>query len=86
MSKDEKAALLIVEDDPGCRKQMRWSFDANDTVVASDREGALAQLRRYEPAVVTLDLGLPPDSEVPPKGSPRSSRYSPSPRIRKSSS
>ena len=68
MSKDEKAALLIVEDDPGLQKQMRWSFDANDTVVASDREGALAQLRRYEPAVVTLDLGLPPDSDGASEG------------------
>ncbi|BAL23402.1 PEP-CTERM-box response regulator transcription factor [Azoarcus sp. KH32C] len=52
--------LLIVEDDPALQKQMRWAFDAFETVLAEDREGAITQLRRYEPAVVTMDLGLPP--------------------------
>ena len=60
MNKD-KEILLIVEDDPGLQKQMRWSFDAFETLVAGDRESALVHLRRHEPAVVTLDLGLPPD-------------------------
>ncbi|WP_264766220.1 PEP-CTERM-box response regulator transcription factor [Marinobacter fonticola] len=41
---------------------MRWCFsDAVEVVVASDRENALTSLRRFEPQVVTLDLGLPPD-------------------------
>lgn len=61
MSKDEKRSLLIIEDDLGLQKQMRWSFDDKETIFAVDRESALAQLRRYEPPVVTLDLGLPPD-------------------------
>ncbi len=52
--------LLIVEDDPALQKQMRWSFDDYEVVLASDRESALAQIRRYEPAVITMDLGLPP--------------------------
>ena len=56
----EKRTLLIVEDDPALQKQMRWAFDGFETVVASDRESALAQVRRHEPAVVTMDLGLPP--------------------------
>ena len=68
MSKDEKKILLIVEDDPGLQKQMRWSFDANETLVAGDRESALAQLRRHEPPVVTLDLGLPPDPDGASEG------------------
>jgi len=68
VNKDEKTALLIVEDDPGLQKQMRWSFDTSETVTAADREGALAQLRRYEPAVVTLDLGLPPDPDGASEG------------------
>ena len=67
MSKD-KRMLLIVEDDPGLQKQMRWSFDAYEVVVAGDREGALAQIRRHEPAVVTLDLGLPPDADGASEG------------------
>ena len=51
---------MIVEDDPALQKQMRWAFDQYETVVASNREEAIAQLRRHEPAVVTMDLGLPP--------------------------
>ena len=57
---EKRPVLLIVEDDLALQKQMRWSFDAFETVVANDRESAIAQLRRHEPAVVTMDLGLPP--------------------------
>ncbi len=54
--------LLIVEDDPGLQSQMRWCFSGDlEVSLASDRETALACLRREEPEVVTLDLGLPPD-------------------------
>ncbi len=53
--------LLIVEDDPGLQSQLRWSFDGYNVLVADDRESALACLRKNSPAVVTLDLGLPPD-------------------------
>jgi len=41
---------------------MRWCFSEDlEVSVASDRESALATLRRFEPDVITLDLGLPPD-------------------------
>jgi two-component system, NtrC family, response regulator len=53
--------LLIVEDDPGLQSQLRWCFDGYEVIAAEDRPGALAQLRRHEPAVVLQDLGLPPD-------------------------
>ena len=59
-TQDKRRTLLIVEDDPALQKQMRWAFDACETVAASDRESAIAQLRQHEPAVVTMDLGLPP--------------------------
>jgi two-component system NtrC family response regulator len=58
-----KRKLLIVEDDIGVQKQLRWSLDEYEVVFAGDREAALAQLRRHEPAVVLQDLGLPPDAE-----------------------
>ncbi len=57
---DERPILLIVEDDLGLQKQLRWSFDRYQVVFAEDRSSAIAQIRRHEPAVVTLDLGLPP--------------------------
>ncbi|WP_417544125.1 PEP-CTERM-box response regulator transcription factor [Marinobacter sp.] len=54
--------LLIVEDDPGLQSQMRWCLSEDlEVTVASDREAALTAIRREEPDVVTLDLGLPPD-------------------------
>jgi len=64
----QKPKLLIIEDDPGLQKQLRWSLDAYDVVVAGDREAALAQVRRHEPAVATMDLGLPPDPDGSTEG------------------
>ena len=62
MSDDAKTGpLLIVEDDPELRRQLRWSFDEYQPVFAENREEAIAALRRHEPAVVLQDLGLPPD-------------------------
>jgi two-component system, NtrC family, response regulator len=58
-----KPTLLVVEDDPGLQTQLRWSFDKYEVVIAGDRVSAIAHLRRYEPAVVTLDLGLPPEPD-----------------------
>jgi two-component system, NtrC family, response regulator len=53
--------LLIVEDDPGLQKQLKWSFDQYETVIAGNRSEAIAAIRRHTPSVVTLDLGLSPD-------------------------
>ena len=58
-----KGTLLIIEDDPGLQKQMGWSFDGYELLFADNREQALAQVRRHEPPVVTMDLGLPPDPD-----------------------
>ena len=65
----EKARpLLIVEDDPALQKQMRWAFDQFETLVAKDREEAMVQVRRHQPAVITMDLGLPPDPAAVSEG------------------
>jgi two-component system, NtrC family, response regulator len=55
--------LLIVEDDPGIQSQLRWCFEDYEVIAATDREAAIAELRRHEPAVVLQDLGLPPDED-----------------------
>jgi two-component system NtrC family response regulator len=65
---EARKPLLIVEDDPALQKQMQWAFDKYETIVANDRESAIAQLRRFEPAVVTMDLGLPPHPDDPTEG------------------
>ncbi len=63
-----KGVLLIVEDDPGLQKQLKWSFDGYEVLVASDRDAAIAVVRRHEPAVATVDLGLPPDPDGASEG------------------
>ncbi len=64
----QSAPLLIVEDDLALQKQIKWSLDRFDSVTASDRESALVQFRRHQPAVVTMDLGLPPDPDSVSEG------------------
>lgn len=54
-------SLLIVEDDPGLQKQLKWSLDNYEIILAGNKAEAIAALRRHMPSVVTLDLGLPPD-------------------------
>jgi two-component system NtrC family response regulator len=68
MNEAKRKPLLIVEDDPALQKQMRWAFDKYETVLAGGREEALAQVRRFEPAVATMDLGLPPKPDDPEEG------------------
>lgn len=68
MSSEKLRPLLIVEDDPALQKQLRWSFDQYDTLTAGDRESALTQIHRHSPAVITMDLGLPPDADSVSEG------------------
>ncbi|MBV7534782.1 PEP-CTERM-box response regulator transcription factor [Duganella sp. sic0402] len=63
-----KHKILVVEDDPGLQKQLYWALDDYEVVVADNREAAMAQLRRHQPAVVTMDLGLPPDADGASEG------------------
>ncbi|NJC34613.1 two-component system NtrC family response regulator [Sphingomonas jejuensis] len=60
--------LLVVEDDPGLSKQLRWAYEDYEVVVAGDRASAIDALRFHEPKVVTLDLGLPPDPDGTTEG------------------
>ena len=68
MAGAQASPLLIVEDDLALQKQIKWSLDRFDSVTASDRESALVQFRRHQPAVVTMDLGLPPDPDSVSEG------------------
>ncbi len=68
MSNAGPPPLLIVEDDLALQKQIKWSLDRFESVTASDRETALVQLRRFNPSVVTMDLGLPPDADSVSEG------------------
>ncbi len=65
---DTKRRLLVVEDDPGLQRQLRWNFENHDVLIAGDRSSALDQVRSARPPVVTLDLGLPPDPDGASEG------------------
>jgi len=57
----KKGKVLVVDDDLGIQKQLKWALSDFEVTFAADRPSAISQLRRFEPSVVTLDLGLPPD-------------------------
>jgi len=57
----EKPKLLIVDDDADLRTQMKWALAGDyEVLLAEDRQNALNVVSKEQPAVVTLDLGLPP--------------------------
>lgn len=61
----ENTTLLIVEDDLGLQKQLKWHFSEGEynVVLANDFETAIEALRMHEPSVVIQDLGLPPHED-----------------------
>ncbi|MEO6113682.1 MAG: PEP-CTERM-box response regulator transcription factor [Sphingomicrobium sp.] len=66
--KGELPVLLIVEDDEGLQRQLKWAYEGYRVVIAGDRTAAIELVRLHEPAVVTLDLGLPPDPDGTSEG------------------
>jgi len=68
MTTEKTRTLLIVEDDLALQKQIKWSLDRFESVTANDRDSAMVQLRKSNPAVVTMDLGLPPDADSVSEG------------------
>jgi len=68
MSAEQKPFLLVVEDDAGLQRQLRWAYDDYEVMIAGDRAAAMEAVRTLQPAVVTLDLGLPPDADGTSEG------------------
>jgi two-component system NtrC family response regulator len=62
MTEKKLKPLLVVEDNPGLQKQLKWAFEGYKVDVAGDRESAIELLKKNGAPVVTLDLGLPPDA------------------------
>lgn len=59
---NQQPRLLIIEDDESIRTQMKWALAQDyEIFTAGDRADALEIVRQEKPAVVTLDLGLPPN-------------------------
>jgi two-component system NtrC family response regulator len=61
--------LLIVDDDEEIRTQMKWALAKDYEILqAEDRVSAIEAFRSAHPAVVLLDLGLPPNPGNPEEG------------------
>ena len=57
----DKPKLLIVDDDESIQLAMKWAFAQEfEILLACNRQEAIEIFRREQPALVTLDLGLPP--------------------------
>lgn len=65
---EAKTKILVVDDDTGIQRQLRWCFDDYNVSVAGDREEAIAKFRATMPPVATVDLGLPPDPDGASEG------------------
>ena len=61
--------LLIIDDDSGIRKQLKWGLEGDYKVLlAEDALKGLELYRKHSPKIVTLDLGLPPDADGATEG------------------
>jgi len=60
--------ILIVDDDQGIQAQLKWGLEGYDVITADSRSNAIEQFNTHHPALVTLDLGLPPDVEGTTEG------------------
>jgi len=61
--------LLIVDDNPDIRQQLKWGLSEDYTVLlAEDVAEGLAIFKKHQPKVVILDLGLPPCVDTSEEG------------------
>jgi two-component system, NtrC family, response regulator len=60
--------ILLVEDDVGLQKQMRWALSPYVVEVANSRAEAMGKVSSSTFQVVILDLGLPPDENGASEG------------------
>lgn len=60
--------LLIVDDDPGLLRQLRWAFSDHKVYPVSTRQEATDLVRKDPMPVAIVDLGLPPDPDGASEG------------------
>jgi two-component system, NtrC family, response regulator len=61
-------SLLIVDDDSGLLRQLRWAFSEHRVYAAGNRRDAIGLMREHHAPVAILDLGLPPDPDGASEG------------------
>ncbi len=69
MIQQSKTKLLVVEDEPGLAKQLKWGLsDRYEVLIAGNRTDALSMVETEKPPLISLDLGLPPDPDGTSEG------------------
>jgi two-component system NtrC family response regulator len=64
-----KSKVLIVDDDPEIRTQLKWALAADyELSFAENRSQAMNQFKTIQPHITLLDLGLPPRPHDPDEG------------------
>jgi two-component system NtrC family response regulator len=61
-------SLLIVDDDAGLLRQLRWAFSDHKVYPAGTRQEAVDLVKKENIPVAILDLGLPPDPDGASEG------------------
>jgi len=64
----QERRVLLVEDDLGLQKQMRWALSPYVVDLAVSRKEAVERILSFAYRVVVLDLGLPPDENGATEG------------------
>ena len=64
----EERRILLVEDDLGLQKQMRWALSPYVVDLAASRTEAVEKVSEFAYRIVVLDLGLPPDENGAAEG------------------
>lgn len=63
------ARILLVEDDEALRKQLVFTLENDNTVFeAGNRNQAVSALKKCNPEIAIIDLGLPPNEHSPEEG------------------
>src|SRR6201998_788147 len=60
--------LLLVDDDAGLLRQLRWAFSDHKVFAAGTRQEAIDFVKREPIPVAIVDLGLPPDPDGASEG------------------
>ncbi len=60
--------LLLVDDDTGLLRQLRWAFSDHKVFAAGTRQEAIDFVKREPIPVAIVDLGLPPDPDGASEG------------------
>ena len=65
----KQPGLLLVDDNPEIREQMKWGLKSYYSIFEADhRLAALDMFQKQKLTLVTLDLGLPPDADGTTEG------------------